>query len=228
MVMDRDPPICTHDPNSSDSKSVSDGGNTGGPGGVHGICGFRILDVQKLRDGHGGDGTDQEPDPIVVMKVEPEPTGGFPSPDLNEEVKVKLELGENCSSQDETGRVTPGGFHGNVPQMLNVTPVKEEPCEESLSAEVPFSQKVVFSTFLNVTKWPCGSADVWWFLERTSGNPLSSLLFSGVKLPCASNFWQELHPRRRPCGGHCFRTECRYKFRLWRQANTHFFVLYLM
>uniref|UniRef100_UPI00358EB8EF uncharacterized protein isoform X3 n=1 Tax=Myxine glutinosa TaxID=7769 RepID=UPI00358EB8EF len=135
MVMDRDPPICTHDPNSSDSKSVSDGGNTGGPGGVHGICGFRILDVQKLRDGHGGDGTDQEPDPIVVMKVEPEPTGGFPSPDLNEEVKVKLELGENCSSQDETGRVTPGGFHGNVPQMLNVTPVKEEPCEESLSAE---------------------------------------------------------------------------------------------
>uniref|UniRef100_UPI00358E1A54 uncharacterized protein n=1 Tax=Myxine glutinosa TaxID=7769 RepID=UPI00358E1A54 len=133
MVMDRDPPICTHDPNSSDSKSVSDGGNTGGPGGVHVICGFRILDVQKLRDGR--DGTDQEPDPIVVVKVEPEPAGGFPSPDLNEEVKVKLELGENCSSQDETGRVIPGGFHGNVPQMLNITHVKEEPCEDSFITE---------------------------------------------------------------------------------------------
>uniref|UniRef100_UPI00358DE085 uncharacterized protein isoform X3 n=2 Tax=Myxine glutinosa TaxID=7769 RepID=UPI00358DE085 len=174
-VMDRDPPICTHDPNSSDSKSVSDGGNTGGPGGVRGICGFRILDVQKLRD--GGDGTDQEPDPTVVVKVEPEPTGGFPSPDLNEEVKVKLELGENCSSQDpivvmkvkpepaggfpspdlneevkvklelgencssqdETGQVIPGYFHGNVPQMLNITRMKEEPCEDSLTTESTFS-----------------------------------------------------------------------------------------
>jgi len=58
-VMNRDPPSCAHDLRSSDSKSGSDGGTRGGPGGAAGICGFRILDVQNLRD--GGDGTDLEP-----------------------------------------------------------------------------------------------------------------------------------------------------------------------
>ena len=38
-------------------------------------------------------------------------------------------------STDETGRVKPGGFHGNVPPMLDVNRVKEEPGEDSLSAE---------------------------------------------------------------------------------------------
>uniref|UniRef100_UPI00358E7A74 E3 SUMO-protein ligase ZBED1-like isoform X1 n=2 Tax=Myxine glutinosa TaxID=7769 RepID=UPI00358E7A74 len=95
--MNRDPPSCTHNPSSSDSTSGSDGGSTGGPGGDAGICGFRILDVQNLRD--GDDVTDQVPDPIVVMKVEPEPTGGFPSPDLNGEVKLKPEPLHAFSSQ---------------------------------------------------------------------------------------------------------------------------------
>ena len=60
-VMDRDHLSFTDDPNSSDQKSgsESDGGTRGGLGGAAGICGFRILDVQNLRD--GVDGTDQEP-----------------------------------------------------------------------------------------------------------------------------------------------------------------------
>ena len=53
-VMDRDLPSCTHDPSSSDSKSGSDGENRVSLGGDAGIYGFRILDVQNLRD--GGDG----------------------------------------------------------------------------------------------------------------------------------------------------------------------------
>uniref|UniRef100_UPI00358E5AF1 inner centromere protein-like isoform X2 n=1 Tax=Myxine glutinosa TaxID=7769 RepID=UPI00358E5AF1 len=54
-VVDRDPPSCTPDPRSSDSKWSSDGGNRGGPGGVDEICGFKILDVQNLPV--GGDET---------------------------------------------------------------------------------------------------------------------------------------------------------------------------
>uniref|UniRef100_A0A8C4QGM7 C2H2-type domain-containing protein n=1 Tax=Eptatretus burgeri TaxID=7764 RepID=A0A8C4QGM7_EPTBU len=109
--MDRDPPSFTDDPNSSDSKSGSDGGTRGGPGGAVGICGFRILDVQNLRD--GGDGTDLGPDPIVVVKVEPEPSDVSPSQGktgavdagclhwISSDVHVKEELSENSLSVDD-------------------------------------------------------------------------------------------------------------------------------
>uniref|UniRef100_UPI00358EDA5E uncharacterized protein n=1 Tax=Myxine glutinosa TaxID=7769 RepID=UPI00358EDA5E len=100
-IMNRD---SFYDLSSSDSRSGSDRGNGGGPGGAAGICGFRILDVQNLRD--GGDGTNREPDPIVVVKVEPEDADGFPAEDLNGDVKVKTEpLDNNCSSQDFNGDV---------------------------------------------------------------------------------------------------------------------------
>uniref|UniRef100_UPI00358EC3E4 uncharacterized protein isoform X2 n=1 Tax=Myxine glutinosa TaxID=7769 RepID=UPI00358EC3E4 len=122
--MDRDLTNCAHDPSSSESNSGSDGGNGGSP---------EPLMVVKVEPEPTGGFPSQ--DPIVVVKVEPEPPGGFPSPDLNEDVRVKLELGENCSSQDETGQVIPGGFHCNVPPMYNVTLVKEEPCEDYFITE---------------------------------------------------------------------------------------------
>ena len=58
--MERDLPSCANDPSSSDSKSDSDGGNRVGLGGDAGICKFRILDVQNLRD--GGEGTEPFPE----------------------------------------------------------------------------------------------------------------------------------------------------------------------
>uniref|UniRef100_UPI00358F9BFB uncharacterized protein isoform X2 n=1 Tax=Myxine glutinosa TaxID=7769 RepID=UPI00358F9BFB len=100
--MDRDPANCDHDPS-------SDGGNGGGPGGSAGICGFKILDVQNLRD--GGNEAYLGPDPIVVVKVEPEPTHGSSSQEFKREVKVKPELLNNCSSQGGAGTVDARCFH---------------------------------------------------------------------------------------------------------------------
>uniref|UniRef100_UPI00358E3949 zinc finger protein 596-like n=1 Tax=Myxine glutinosa TaxID=7769 RepID=UPI00358E3949 len=102
--MDRDPANCDHDPSSD-----SDGGNGGGPGGSAGICGFKILDVQNLRD--GGNEAYLGPDPIVVVKVEPEPTHGSSSQEFKREVKVKPELLNNCSSQGGAGTVDARCFH---------------------------------------------------------------------------------------------------------------------
>ena len=59
FVMDRHLLSCAHDLSSWNSTSSSDGGNRVCSGGVPGIRGFRVLDVQSLRD--GGDGTDLEP-----------------------------------------------------------------------------------------------------------------------------------------------------------------------
>uniref|UniRef100_A0A8C4PWD8 C2H2-type domain-containing protein n=1 Tax=Eptatretus burgeri TaxID=7764 RepID=A0A8C4PWD8_EPTBU len=115
-----------------------------GPGGAAGICGFRILDVQNLRD--GGDGTDLEPgtgmsppagylDPVVVVKVEPEPepTSVFPSQDsidvvqdLNGDVKVKPEPLDGCSSQDGTGPVEAKCLRYYAPLASNSICMKEE------------------------------------------------------------------------------------------------------
>uniref|UniRef100_A0A8C4QN16 C2H2-type domain-containing protein n=1 Tax=Eptatretus burgeri TaxID=7764 RepID=A0A8C4QN16_EPTBU len=107
--MNRDPPNCAHHLRSSDSKSGSDGGTRGGPGGAAGICGFKILDVQNLRD--GGDGTNQEPDPIVVVKVEP---------------------ADDSSSQYQISPMKVGCLDGNVPLTSNsVHTVKREPCKDS-------------------------------------------------------------------------------------------------
>uniref|UniRef100_A0A8C4R0M5 C2H2-type domain-containing protein n=1 Tax=Eptatretus burgeri TaxID=7764 RepID=A0A8C4R0M5_EPTBU len=94
--MNRDPPCCTPYPSSSDSNVGSDGGKSGGPGVAAGICGFGILDVQKLRD--GGDGTDpaagEEPG-------ESGPLAGFSHggvPQISNGIRVKEEPNEDFHS----------------------------------------------------------------------------------------------------------------------------------
>uniref|UniRef100_UPI00358FFD7A inner centromere protein-like isoform X1 n=1 Tax=Myxine glutinosa TaxID=7769 RepID=UPI00358FFD7A len=113
-VVDRDPPSCTPDPRSSDSKWSSDGGNRGGPGGVDEICGFKILDVQNLPV--GGDETHLgKESSIVVVKLEPEPTNGSPS-------------------QGETGQVEGRCLQDDSLPTSTSIHVKEELNEDSCNA----------------------------------------------------------------------------------------------
>uniref|UniRef100_UPI00358E783C uncharacterized protein n=1 Tax=Myxine glutinosa TaxID=7769 RepID=UPI00358E783C len=115
--MDRDLSSSAHDPSSSDSKSgseSSDGGDGGGPEGDAGICGFKILDFKNLRD--GDDVTKQESgresDPIVVMKVEPEPTDEFPPQEKSKMVLNMIPCTKNAHTLNERYLLQDQESHG--------------------------------------------------------------------------------------------------------------------
>uniref|UniRef100_A0A8C4Q451 C2H2-type domain-containing protein n=1 Tax=Eptatretus burgeri TaxID=7764 RepID=A0A8C4Q451_EPTBU len=73
-------------------------------------------------------------DPIVVVKVEPEPTHGSPSQDVYGPPEVKPEHLNDHSSQGETGPVEEKCLQGNSLPFSSRDQVKEELGEDSISA----------------------------------------------------------------------------------------------
>uniref|UniRef100_UPI00358ED590 uncharacterized protein isoform X2 n=1 Tax=Myxine glutinosa TaxID=7769 RepID=UPI00358ED590 len=140
--MDREPLNCAHDLSSSGSNG-GDRGPRGGPGGAAGICGFRILDVQNLRE--GGDEPAVLTDSIVVVKVEPEQTNDSLSKDSIVVVKVEPEQTDDSLSKGQMVPVEAGCLYGNAFRTSDGIHIKEELSEDALSAEE--GSTTTFSTF---------------------------------------------------------------------------------
>uniref|UniRef100_UPI00358EDD09 uncharacterized protein isoform X3 n=1 Tax=Myxine glutinosa TaxID=7769 RepID=UPI00358EDD09 len=171
--MDREPLNCAHDLSSSGSNG-GDRGPRGGPGGAAGICGFRILDVQNLRE--GGDEPAVLTDSIVVVKVEPEQTNDSLSKDSIVVVKVELEQTDDSLSKDSIvvvkvepeqtddslskGQMVPveaGCLYGNAFRTSDGIHIKEELSEDALSAE---GRQNEYQLWEEMSHWSCDTSRI--------------------------------------------------------------------